>query len=258
MLQKSRELTQKLEAASDDDESDTEVTMGQTGGDTHYSATPSNNPWMNKPTTKVESSKISRPIAITRKETEDSDDESDDDINEIKLSNTDTEAFGNTVVIDRGHSQNDIDDIDEIFDNKSQVVKGKSSPKGKQMNKKNNIKNKSQQAKKGKTDDEKDIVSNNNEDDDNDEEDMISEGLVRKRTLEEINDVWDNEEQVVASPKKRKIKNKEKKQNTGETKKQVKEAYIDPNKLFTMDTRIKQVGQGPTLVGKESFGGKVF
>lgn len=289
MLQKSRELTKKLEAGSDDESDDetTPTTISQTGGDTHYSTPVSSNPWMVKPTAAAERSKFSRPAEVTSKDTQESSEEeqNDDMENGSNVSDdNDREADTNMrtskkqqVVLatkavtsecdvnqeDSGSDMNDDNkknEIDAIFEttaNKSQQRTSAKSKQKKKIKQKNvgkkeklirkDLKRKKRTTVTKKTLDESENEGDDSSDDEDNQDSLISEGLVRKRTLEEINEGLAEEE---TSPKKRKRTPNKKHKVTEKKIEPVKEAYIDPNKLFTMDTKLKQVGKGPTLVGK--------
>ena len=78
--------------------------------------------------------------------------------------------------------------------------------------------------------------------DDNSDDGLISEGLSRKRTIEEI----EGSGFEVDEPKKLKVVPAEIVGNKRKTKdkKTEKEAFVDPKKLFKLDSKLKQVGKG--------------
>ncbi|XP_052808908.1 U3 small nucleolar RNA-associated protein 14 homolog A-like isoform X1 [Mya arenaria] len=89
-------------------------------------------------------------------------------------------------------------------------------------------------------------IDNDIEEDNDSGEEVIDEKLVRKRTLAEIEN--DSEDEI--EPEYPRNKPTDAKKARSENKKSDKptEAYIDPNKLFTMSTRMKQVGSAPDLI----------
>lgn len=293
MLQKSRELTQKLEAGSDDDSGDDEgfVSTGQTGGDTHYSTPGSRNPWMAKiSAARPEKSMFSRPEEMKNEELEASDENAGDDHVDNDSNEDDEEVVveaSNHVFLDKDSVEEDkeeitenilkgdeeerdkkldrcdqFDDIDQIFEKGSDICKKvrgrnlKKREKGKK--KKGKKKNKSEpevREKTGKSSCNAEQASDENiEDENSDNDNMISESLVRKRTLEDIENQTNEEALPHKMPPAKKHKTlSDIKDSRIDQKTEEKEAYIDPNKLFTKNTKIKQVGEGPVLVGKQSI-----
>lgn len=283
MLQKSRELTQKLEAESDDEESEETMvtTLGQTGGDTRYSIQTSSNPWMSKAT--VDMSTFSRPAEMKNenledpKEDSDSESSNEQDISDVRVNNSQKSVsrmniLNNSVSVTTEEKASEIttasvakdsdsnkdseqeeDDIDDIFKQSLAKKAKKEMAKKKKKEKKKNKVIGSKKSEKKLKNKKVNLKFKNNEDhksdEDNVEEDeMISEGLVRKRTLEEIEDLSDDEKVSVSPVKKKKIVKRGKENDSKKDK--TEEPYIDPNKLFTMATKVKQVGDGPQLVGK--------
>ena len=99
------------------------------------------------------------------------------------------------------------------------------------------------------------LKSKDVEDDDNSDDGLISEGLSRKRTIEEI----EGSGFEVDEPKKLKvvpgeIQNKRKTKD----KKTEKEAFVDPKKLFKLDNKLKQVGKGKLFTVNPMYAGEVF
>ena len=92
------------------------------------------------------------------------------------------------------------------------------------------------------------------DDDDNSDDGLISEGLSRKRTIEEIEDSGFE----VDEPKKSKIVPGEI-GNKGKTKEKTeKEAFVDPKKLFKLDSKLKQVGKGKLFTINPMYAGEAF
>lgn len=288
MLQKSRELTQKLEAGSDDDSGDDDgfVSTGQTGGDTHYSTPGSSNPWMAKVSaTRPEKSMFTRPEEMKNEELEASDENAGDDHVDNDSNEDDEEVVveanehvfldkepveeNNDSILKEDEEERDkeldrcdqFDDIDQIFEKGSDIRKkvGGSNIKKKERGKKKKGKKRKENIPEvrentGKSSSKaKQATDENSEDENSDNDNMISESLVRKRTLEDIENQTNEEalQHKIPPPKKHKTLSDIK--DRVDQKTEEKEAYIDPNKLFTKNTKIKQVGEGPILIGKQSI-----
>ena len=175
--------------------------------------------------------------------------------------------------------------IDEIFDSKQNKVKTtnrkkRTRNKNKRLeckkDKDENI-NVTQSRNMGKVgevnatsdnalDSKSDVTSKNsrerNADEESDEnsdevEQINNESLSRKRTLEDFEEMIANDDDEEVSPhKKQKTKTKKPKgkDGTGHDKKaKVKDAYVDPKKLFTIENKIKQIGSAPNVIGMNIF-----
>ena len=186
--------------------------------------------------------------------------ENEEDSNIVDAAELTTEMNGSDLNSDDGDvGKNDTDEIDEIFSSASKKAKlsksysKESKKKGKKKRKKeknltekgensNNQKEKrgalttKSGTKKKKSD--IDSVDDGIENDDEDDTALISEGLNRKRTLEEIENL-ESDGEMEETKKVRKDSKKEEGKRNAE-----KEVYVDPKKLFTLDSKLKQVGSG--------------
>lgn len=89
---------------------------------------------------------------------------------------------------------------------------------------------------------------------DTEHEDLNVESLKRKRTLEDLESASDDEAEELSAAKKTKSDNR----GTGrgdkqgsDNKSKEEEVFVDPRKLFTVETKMRQVGPGPTIVDAE-------
>lgn len=152
------------------------------------------------------------------------------------------------------------DDIDKIFSSvskKSKISKSESKKKVKRKKKEKKQKMKVKKAdtvkkQKHKSRDDLDKISSDkmkkeNVDEKDDKDDpLISEGLSRKRTLEEI----ENSDSDADVEELKKVRKGSKKDEEGVAEKKTieKEVFVDPQNLFTLDSKLKQVGAGRLVV----------
>ena len=303
MLQRSRDLTKKLENNSDSEESEGGITpdeeedvMSLDRGDnpwmTRVRPAKKDNPWMAKPEMIDNKSEFARPEAYQSGMTEGENDsdaevenvsdditshddfkgsksdelgsgsENEEDSNIVDAAELTTEMNGSDLNSDDSDvGKNDTDEIDEIFSSaskktnlsKSDSKESKKMGKKKRKKEKNltekgeNVNNGKEKkgaltTKSGSKKKKTDIDSFNDDEieNDNDEDDtaLISEGLNRKRTLEEI-EYSESDGEVEETKKVKNVSKKEEgKKNAG------KEVFVDPKKLFTLDSKLKQVGSG--------------
>lgn len=179
---------------------------------------------------------------------------------------------------------NAIETIDEIFDTApgNNFQKSVHNKRGKRKNKKLNLINKSlgekdcedtlsvnhdsdnDEVKKSDSNNKlmditgknKGTVSNGKHEDEDEEEGIMNtESVSRKRTLEDYDNmlVDDAEKESSKRLKVHIAKTKGVKGNKNHNKTMEKEAYVDPKKLLTMETKIRQVGPRPNIIGKQAW-----
>ncbi|XP_060585732.1 uncharacterized protein LOC132741554 [Ruditapes philippinarum] len=170
--------------------------------------------------------------------------------------------------------------IDEIFD-KKEKKKNRSRGQRKNKSKNKNLANKKSETEEIKVDqlrennsdsysdlgNKSDNVTtkndeNRNNDEDNEEsldedEQINNESLSRKRTLEEFEEMLDNDsgEEITSNKKQKRNKTRKvdgKEEAALDKKTTPKEAFVDPKKLFTIENRIKQIGSVPNVIETEN------
>ena len=305
MLQKSREITKKIDVDSDSGaESEGGISVDSADEtrmiESQLHSEREDNPWMKKvrPTKKdnpwmaklgaTTGSVYSRPEAFTDKSVEVGEESAremiDDTISEdvtldqvkaratlddsgleLNLSckdklNAEPLSSVDSKKKSKRKTESNENEIEKIFSKKSKSKKaeGKNKRKVKKKNKnKQKEKNTAETANNTKemtgeskipidSDREKDKASSEKTVKNSDEdEEMINEGLSRKRTLEEIEDIGSDVE--VEEPKRVRRDGEEKEKGETDDKSNEKEAYVDPKKLFTLDSKLKQVGAGKHL-----------
>ncbi|KAL4232806.1 U3 small nucleolar RNA-associated protein 14 A [Mactra antiquata] len=328
MLQKSRELTKKIQIESD---SDTEA-FPDIGVDDNVEIPQfklpktSNNPWMAKLSAQVASmkhtgedysvedngvSEYSRPKEIVNEDVANNSNRGDEDSKSvdktvvtesfIKLSGNDdfnksvqnksktdvivhdlTSVLDQQAEDDNESSGDDVtgnDVIDDIFETSNQKKLKKAERKKtkirhrvlrrqmKEIEKKRKVTEASDNVEEGndvetkyvsvnETVKVKDTVVEDDDIDDNDDDLVNVESLKRKQTLEDIENVCNDSDTHIPVPlKKQKLNENGKNAKTDSEKKNLsknsKEAFVDPKKLFTLETKLKSVGSGPTIIDND-------
>lgn len=281
MLQKSRKLTEKIKVESDsEDELPLQGVIGDarnaTTGDIAYSSLGSN-PWMAKLQKNLRiDSVFSKPVEILNKDMQEENDDiekggdiSDKEINvqgndkvSISISTSDSNDHNNASFELADQSQDVINDIfdksssaKKLKDKKMNKISAKNSVSSKKVsyiqksdlvkpNKRKTNKKKNTEENTGKLFEENNDISN-------------SELLIRKRTLDDLDDLTDEEIEPMGIFKKVKI-------DTGNTLEcnvasrkvdKKEEAYVDPKRLLTIETKIKKVGLTPQITGHDDDDG---
>lgn len=246
MLQKSRELTQKAVVVSDSEDEEEEVDSEEEMMERELSAL-SSNPWMKVQAPAAPKSDFTRAEVMLNseghEETEESESDEDADVLEKmgkELKKKQTEEATQTAQI----VEEDIDEIfqkledkDQVKDEEAKIEKGNSKRKRRKKRKK--------KVEEVKAEVEKEEVG---------DVPLISEGLKRKKTLEDIEEDEDESEEEgpssfkSAGPKNgRDFKNVNGGDSAADSK--TEEVFVDPNKLFTLETKIYDIANPDITVG---------
>ena len=292
MLHKSRELTQKAVAVSDSEEEEEEEDDLEEEMIERQLSSMSSNPWMKVQAPNTAKSEFSRPEVVLnsggQEEVEESEGTSDEDedvlmkmgkelkkkqekVEETIHSSEEVEESGEMPVEDHQKEQEVVFDhsnlgqtknfrnlekqkkkkekgmkkakenIDEIF----QKLEDKAEDEGKKENSKSRKRKIRRMKKKMAEEKEEDM----------DDTPLISEGLRRKKTLEEIEeDGEDTEEEVALSSRSsRKLITQRDSEITtlqnGQSQEAKEEVFVDPKKLFTLETKISNIAN-PDVTGR--------
>jgi len=216
MLQKSREITTKMQSAdsSDDDDNDADTNVNNTGGDTHYSVQgDTNNPWMAKPTVTIRlKSDFSRPEKVEQVDGGNEEENQSEEDEGHKVHVTKQQGKKKNTEEDNDDDSEDVDNNDEANESESddsETGVGDSNIQGSLSVVVNKVKEKRSVVEKGGDDinvDSDDFEDDVNDDDEDDIDEIFRKATNKKKTVEiEKSKV---EDQVTSSKKKNKKANK--------------------------------------------------
>ncbi|XP_060077158.1 U3 small nucleolar RNA-associated protein 14 homolog A-like [Ylistrum balloti] len=254
MLQKSRELTNKIITDAGDSDSDGGVSMDSEDESamlesemTEEGNHSQKNPWMSVESKKPKSTGFEKPIAIVNTDTK-------QDLMEVPARRKEPESQSN--------EDSDFDEIENIFESPKVITKEESNKlqsniKAKQENKKQPKKKKKQKSKQNKAGAEKPklqqvSVSKEEEvDEEEGEEELITETLTRKQTLEDIEDGLLDEEEDEKDQKRRRNTERGITESSKQQKDKSSEVQVDPKKLFTLESKLVNINNPDVVTGSD-------
>ena len=266
MLQKSRELTQKQTVESDSEEEEGTVPMDPE--DKQLMSAMGDNPWMSVGSSR--STQLSRPENlmnlnareseededITRERSDSDDSDTDQPVQNVRLQ-------GNSHLQDSDSDSDESEDkIEEIFrpldkdGKKRKKVQDEISHTSKISKSKDSGTNRKTKAVKGKgkvsLGKGKQTTAEDESEGEEEEEELIGEGLKRIKTLEDIEQGnFATEESFTEVKSKKKRKSKVDESIPSESSKE--EVYVDPKKLFTVESKVKSSVPDVIEDGEEEF-----